>query len=93
MKDGSDVFGENSLAVSSPQTNKTESKKHPSLPKEVITVAYSTISLAHSSVPCLCVRFVSIIYKKPTFKIFTVQCNNLLHSLGSVPAVVGDHAS
>ncbi|CAG5116419.1 unnamed protein product [Candidula unifasciata] len=38
MKDGPDVYGEAALGVASPQTNKTESKKHPSLPKEAVAM-------------------------------------------------------
>lgn len=35
MKEGQDMLGDPSLSAASPQANKTESKKHPSLPKEV----------------------------------------------------------
>ncbi|BFZ22761.1 hypothetical protein BsWGS_25800 [Bradybaena similaris] len=38
MKDGPDVYGEAAMGVASPQTNKTESKKHPSLPKEAVAM-------------------------------------------------------
>ncbi|CAL1531219.1 unnamed protein product [Lymnaea stagnalis] len=38
LKDGPDMMGDVSLAVASPQANKTESKKHPSLPKEAVAM-------------------------------------------------------
>ncbi|XP_059141698.1 trithorax group protein osa-like [Physella acuta] len=38
MKEGQDMLGDPTLSAASPQANKTESKKHPSLPKEAVAM-------------------------------------------------------